>query len=248
MDDVEMWARYRRDKAVNRPPAYRLAACSNWFHLANKCQLVSSADILDCLADAHQRLSEGQGAELLWRDNREKRLSPDDALHVYALKTAPAFEVAFYSGLRLAGEVNGHRPLIQAFSQCLGVAFQILNDLKDWCEDDQNKGSAGGDVLGGRPTLLWAYALEAASPEQQDSLFELIRGAAAFDEQVRIEQVREWYQTLGVFRKTSHQVELLEKQAQSIAEQFEPAELRELLLHLVDVVLQRPATWHSMLG
>ena len=26
------------------------------------------ADILDCLADAHMRLSEGQGAELLWRD------------------------------------------------------------------------------------------------------------------------------------------------------------------------------------
>ena len=32
-----------------------------------------AADILDRLADAHLKLSEGQGAELLWRDNRKNR-------------------------------------------------------------------------------------------------------------------------------------------------------------------------------
>src|SRR5206468_9913729 len=52
--------------------------------------------------------SEGQGAELLWRDARDKSLSALDALKIYALKTAPAFEAALYSGLRLAGPTDAY--------------------------------------------------------------------------------------------------------------------------------------------
>src|SRR5882724_5056804 len=61
------------------------------------------ADILDRMSDAHLKLSEGQGAELLWRDAQDKTLTALDALKIYALKTAPAFDAALYSGLRLAG-------------------------------------------------------------------------------------------------------------------------------------------------
>ncbi|MFN9980961.1 MAG: polyprenyl synthetase family protein, partial [bacterium] len=60
----------------------------------------AAADILNCLSSAHMRLAEGQGAELLWRDSSNKRLSPLDALKIYALKTAPAFEAALYTGIR----------------------------------------------------------------------------------------------------------------------------------------------------
>ncbi len=35
-----------------------------------------ATDILARLSDAHTRLSEGQGAELLWRDGKNKRLTP----------------------------------------------------------------------------------------------------------------------------------------------------------------------------
>src|SRR5262249_18434805 len=61
------------------------------------------AGILKRLSEAHVKLAEGQGAELLWRDNRhdEVTLQPIEALKIYALKTAPAFEAALYAGLRL---------------------------------------------------------------------------------------------------------------------------------------------------
>ena len=78
------------------------------------------ADILDSLADAHLKLSEGQGAELLWRDSRDKRLTPLDALKIYALKTSPAFEAAFYSGARLAGPVEKYAEADQALRPQLG--------------------------------------------------------------------------------------------------------------------------------
>jgi geranylgeranyl diphosphate synthase, type II len=109
------------------------------------------------LADAHLRLSEGQGAELLWRDAHDKRLKPLDALKIYALKTAPAFEAAMFSGARLAGPIDKYIEPIKQFARNLGVAFQIINDLGDWDGDSHNKMAAGGDILGGRPTVLWAW-------------------------------------------------------------------------------------------
>src|SRR5437868_7943518 len=131
------------------------------------------ADILDCLADAHLRLSEGQGAELIWRDASDKRLTPLDALKIYALKTAPAFEAALYTGARLAGSAEKYVEPIKQFARNLGVAFQILNDLNDWEGDDFNKLAAGGDALGGRPTVLWALALEGLSSANQEELLQL---------------------------------------------------------------------------
>ncbi|HWL75097.1 MAG TPA: polyprenyl synthetase family protein, partial [Burkholderiaceae bacterium] len=122
------------------------------------------SDILDRLADAHMKLSEGQGAELLWRDSLDKRLTSSDALNIYALKTAPAFEAALYAGLRLAGPVSAGADLVSQFARNLGIAFQILNDLNDWDGDDHNKLSAAGDTIGGRPTVLWALALETLTP------------------------------------------------------------------------------------
>ena len=60
-------------------------------------------DVVAILADAHVRLARGQGAELWWRDARDKRLSADEALAIYGLKTSPAFEAAVAIGVRLAG-------------------------------------------------------------------------------------------------------------------------------------------------
>ena len=123
-----------------------------------------AADILDKLADSHLKLSEGQGAELLWRDAADQALTTLDALKIYALKTAPAFEAALYSGVRLAGPIENYEKLIADFSRNIGVAFQILNDIKDWAGDDDNKLVAGQDVLAARPTLLLALALEGSAP------------------------------------------------------------------------------------
>ncbi len=64
--------------------------------------------------------------------------------------------------------------MIVEFSKHLGVAFQILNDLKDWTGDDSNKMLAGADALAMRPTLLLALALESANPTDRAELEHLL--------------------------------------------------------------------------
>jgi len=204
-----------------------------------------AADILDKLADAHLKLSEGQGAELLWRDAADKALTPLDALKIYALKTAPAFEAALYSGVRLAGPAEKYEKAVTDFSRHLGVAFQILNDLKDWGGDADNKLVAGQDVLAARPTLLLALALEGLSAPEKAELLGLVAAArehtspddtAAAD---TVGRVRGLYQKAQVFAKADALVEKYRARAEALADGVEPAELRELLYYLVDTVLER---------
>ena len=196
-----------------------------------------AADILDCLAAAHTRLSEGQGAELLWRDGTQKQLKPIDALKIYALKTAPAFEAALYCGARIATSMEKLAEPISQFSRHVGVAFQILNDLKDWLGDNDNKLLSGGDVLGGRPTVLWALALEGLDDNDRDELLQLVDEASLTP--TSLARVRELYQKAGVFDKATRLVDKYQDKAEQVADELEPDELRRLFYYLIDTVLHR---------
>ena len=135
-------------------------------------------DLLAVLSDAHLRLARGQGAELWWRDAGDKRLTPDDALAIYGLKTSPAFEAALSMGVRLAGcrPSDSERldfDALRRYALHVGTAFQILNDLKDWEGDAENERRAAGDLLGGRPTVLLAIAIERLPPREAAELLAL---------------------------------------------------------------------------
>ncbi len=197
------------------------------------------SEILERIADAHMRLTEGQGAELLWRDSHARRLTPAQALRIYALKTAPAFEAALVTGLRLAGPLDGYLEPIVRFAENLGIAFQILNDPGDWLPDNHNKLIAAGDVIGGRPTVLWALALEGLSATGRERLEALATANPPTEAIVR--QVRQLYDEAEVFDKAERLVRQYESQARAVAERIQPSELQRLLDYLADTVLKRPA-------
>lgn len=196
-----------------------------------------TADILDCLAQAHMKLAEGQGAELIWRDSSQKALTPADALQIYALKTAPAFEAALWTGLRLAGPINDYRESIPRFARHLGIAFQVLNDLNDWTGDSNNKLTALGDVVGGRPTVLWALALEGLDAVNRQRLLELVAPGDLTEDDLGT--IKELYLQAGVFAKASRLIDEHQSLAKVVADETEPVELRELLHYLIEMVLDR---------
>jgi geranylgeranyl pyrophosphate synthase len=198
-----------------------------------------AADILDRFADAHTKLSEGQGAELLWREAANKSLTTLDALKIYALKTSPAFEAALYTGMRLAGPAEKYDKLVADFSRNVGVAFQILNDIKDWAGDEDNKLVAGQDVLAARPTLLLALALEGSVPAAREELLSLIERSRDGGGDALVARVRELYFGAKVFEKADKLVDKFRAKAESLADEAEPTELRELLYYLVDTVLEK---------
>ncbi len=194
------------------------------------------AEILVRLSQAHTKLAEGQGAELVWRDAHHKRLAPVEALRIYALKTAPAFEAALFAGVRLAGPAEPFGDAIVRFSRHLGVAYQILNDLDDWSDQQPNKQAQGTDVLDGRPTVLWALALEGLSADARRELETLV--AAATDRPTTLARVHALYQQADVFEKAAQLVTKHRDRARQAADQTPDARLRELLHYFVDTILK----------
>ncbi len=199
-----------------------------------------ASEITEVLSDAHMRLSEGQGAELMWRDQKQRKLTPLDALKIYALKTAPAFEAALLAGLRLAGPLESYRKPIRQFARHLGVAFQILNDLKDWSGDEDNKLSSGTDILGGRPTVLWALALETLNEKKQSELFAFLDNEPTSE--ILLSRIESLYKEAGVFQKASQLVDKYQQRAEEIVDQMEIESFRRLLYYLIETVLDRGST------
>ncbi len=199
-------------------------------------------DLVAILADAHVRLAKGQGAELWWRDGGDKRLKPREALTIYGLKTSPAFEAAVAMGIRLAGIQPAEAGEIGAYSLHVGTGFQVLNDLKDWSGDLENNRRAAGDLLGGRPTVMWALALERLSASEVDRLHELARTAGREDADeetvvAAISEVRRLYGKAGVFERAATIVTEQRALAAAAAATCRLRRLRDVLEFLLDLAV-----------
>lgn len=122
-------------------------------------------------ADGHRRLSLGQGSELEWV-RKPEALSNLEVLAIFKGKTAPAFDVALTIGALLGGADEDDLDAIAQYSEALGIAYQINDDLDD-------AGSAvGNDLDGRRPSLLMAAALERVKGPEREELAAWWRGDA----------------------------------------------------------------------
>jgi geranylgeranyl diphosphate synthase, type II len=203
-------------------------------------------DLVALLADAHVRLAKGQGAELWWRDATDKRLSPAESLEIYGLKTSPAFEAAVAMGIRLAGVEPEKAGAIRRYALHVGTGFQILNDLKDWSGDLENDRRAAGDLLGGRPTLMWALAMERLAAADANRLRDVaVRAgaaeASADDIAEAIAAARELFASADVFRRAAVIVAEQRASAAAAAATCRHPRLREVLEFLLDLAVPEQA-------
>ncbi len=203
-------------------------------------------DIVAMLADAHVRLARGQGAELWWRDAADKRLSPAESLEIYGLKTSPAFEAAIGMGIRLAGVEPRQAGAIDRFALHVGTGFQVLNDLKDWSGDLENDRRVAGDLLGGRPTLMWALAMERLDAGDAARLRHVTESAGATDADAEtislaIATARTLFDKADVFRRAADVVGQQRRAAAAAAATCRHRRLREVLEFLLDLAVPEQA-------
>jgi geranylgeranyl pyrophosphate synthase len=138
---------------------YRLIAACN----ANAAQ---KAEMVRVAAAGQRELCRGQGAELCWM-RAPQPLTQQQVLDIFRKKTAPAFEVALrlgaiYAGLESHEEVED---VLKVYSEALGIAYQIRDDLSDL-----GAGGETNDLAGLRPSLLLAIAHEKAKDARKELL------------------------------------------------------------------------------
>ena len=204
------------------------------------------SDLLAILSDAHVRLARGQGAELWWRDVDDE-VTSSESLEIYGLKTSPAFEAAVAMGIRLAGLQPQDSLSVSQYALHVGTGFQVLNDLKDWQGDLENDRRVAGDVLGGRPTVMWALALENLERDGRVELLEIKaacskqRRGSAEDTITAIQSARRLYRQAGVFSKAAAIVANERKLAADAIKDCSYSRLREVLEFLLDLAVPQQA-------
>ncbi|MEN9572932.1 MAG: hypothetical protein RL514_787 [Verrucomicrobiota bacterium] len=138
---------------------YRLlAAC--------KASQAAKAEMVRVASEGQRELCRGQGAELCWARNPQS-LTQHQVLDIFRKKTAPAFEVALRVGALYAG-VEQHEEVedvLHVYSEALGIAYQIRDDLSDLGDTGETN-----DIAGLRPSLLLAVAHEKAKDAKKELL------------------------------------------------------------------------------
>ena len=142
------------------------------YRLIGSCKLSAEqkAEMLMVASQGQRQLCRGQGAELCWT-RKPSPLTSLQVLDIFRQKTAPAFEVALqfgaiYAGLEQHEEVSD---VLAAYSEALGIAYQIRDDLSDL-----GAGGETNDIAGMRPSLLLAVAHERANDDAKKTLTEAL--------------------------------------------------------------------------
>ncbi len=131
------------------------------------------AEMVQVAGQGQRQLCRGQGDELNWSLNPGP-LNHKQVLEIHRYKTSPAFEVALKLGAAYADRLSGVGEVIESYSENLGIAYQIRDDMDDVSDD-----SFVGSEESFRPNVLLALAREKSNGDDKDVMNALWNGELA---------------------------------------------------------------------
>ncbi len=190
------------------------------------------ARALKIAAEGHRNLCLGQGAELEWMQSPFS-LTTAQALDLFRHKTAPAFEVALSLGALCADADAALEQTLRQFSESLGIAYQIKDDLEDAFDP-----KAPGDAAARRPSILVSIACE----QTDGALRERLEQALKSDTPARLRQevFRDIFLALRIEEKARQLLDHHRNEAIRSLSPLQHSHLKGLLRRLVARLLGPP--------
>jgi geranylgeranyl pyrophosphate synthase len=187
------------------------------------------AAMLGAAAAGHRLLCLGQGAELLWARS-PRPLSSLEVLEIFRRKTAPAFNVALQIGAAYAGHGEELAEVLRRYSDALGIAYQIQDDLDDLAEE-----SDADDLTALRPSLPLALAHERTKGEARKLLDAVWRRTATDSQR---EQARQVLKELDIEARCRTLLESYKEEAIRALADLEYASLKGLLRRVISKIFK----------
>lgn len=211
------------------------------YRLISECGLDGPriARMVQTAADAHRRLCGGQGDELSWA-RRGGPLPLRQVLDIFARKTSPSFFLALHLAAICAGQDGELTEHLRQYSNALGIAYQIRDDLRDF-----NGSDGAGDIEGGRLSVVLSAAAENADTKQKDAMVPLLDMPAS--DSARGAELRELLRATRAVETSQRLLETHAKQAVGSLDAIQSAPLKSLLRLVVaemfdtGIVSSRPA-------
>lgn len=208
--------------------AYQYLASSNPNYLGKIVEIFSSFALGIC---------EGQQLDMDF-ENR-KNVTRDEYLKMIELKTSVLLKGALQIGAVLGGASNDDIKNIGEFGRCLGLAFQLQDDLLDTYGNVETFGkNIGGDIIAGKKTILTIETIDRLG-SKADNFIELLENKN-LSRHLKVSDVIKVYNEVGARQIVEALVDdYFIKAHQSLTQISVPEERKLVLLEISEKLMNR---------
>ena len=193
------------------------------------CDDATKIKISDLFARTSLEICEGQQYDLDFETM--EHVSIDDYIKMIRLKTAVMLAGCLKSGAIFAKASEADQQAMYDYGIHIGIAFQLKDDILDLYSDTQVFGKmTGGDIKENKKTYLYLTALQEANAQQRQTLLHYF-SSTDFDQEQKIQAVKEIYESLKVKEKTEKAINLYAAKALSSLQAVSVAEDRKNKLY-----------------
>ena len=196
---------------------------------------IDDKEILKTISDVARLMGEG---ELLQQQNaREYNLTENNYYEVIRKKTAVLFSACTKIGAIVGGATAAEMEQMQEFGECLGIAFQVQDDILDYSKNLDTGKTYGNDIREQKITLPLICALQNANETQRNEINEIYVKETLQQEEV--DKVIQMVTDLGGIQKAQDAIDSYMNKACALLEKLQDSEYKKSLLLLVDEIASR---------
>ena len=192
--------------------------------------------VMQILADATNTIAAGEVMQLM--NVHDPDVSEENYNQVIYRKTARLFEAGAQIAALLANrDANDEKAMI-TYGQCLGTAFQLVDDALDYAASPEELGkNLGDDLAEGKPTLPLIYAMENGSPSERA----MIRAAIESDGLDKLDEVQTVIESTGALDYTAKRAQEAADQAIDALSGIPASNYKDAMIAIADFAVKRRA-------
>jgi octaprenyl-diphosphate synthase len=193
-------------------------------------------EVLNILSSASVIIAEGEIKQL--GTTQDIKLTQDKYISLIKAKTGALFEAACEIGAVIAQWPYDYQLALKTYGENLGIAFQLVDDVLDYCANQQELGkTVGDDFRDGKITLPVIYAYQGGSPEEKDFWERALGGLN--QKESDLNQALAYLKKQNTLKKCITVAEDYGHKARQALEIFQPGPYKNALTHLIDFCTTR---------
>jgi geranylgeranyl diphosphate synthase, type II len=166
--------------------------------IKTKKELLS--ELLEIFTTAAIEVCEGQQYDMNFES--ESDVNIEGYIEMIRLKTAVLIAASLTTGAVIGGASKKDLQNIYKFGECVGLAFQLQDDLLDSFGDQEKFGKKiGGDIVTNKKTYLCLKAFKEATGNELATLRKYF-SSVDFDHDEKVNAVKKIYESIGVKETT----------------------------------------------
>ncbi len=197
---------------------------------------LKSQEALSILSETANRITEG---ELLQVEHaRDYRIEEPVYYDLVAKKTAALFSACCELGALAADASAEHREQMKKFGECLGIAFQIKDDLLDYAGDVNLLGKpVGNDIRENKVTLPLIYTLAHSDEDKRNEIIRVLEQDETSEDNIR--NIVQHVQEMGGLAYAEKVARSYADQAFAILHSYPESQAQASLITLVHFAISR---------